>query len=314
MREIREYQTKLLTSNKNVVICNWKRGSGKTYTAIEKVIEKGGNCLYLTEVGDINMINNYCLSNKDNIQYYKAVRTENYIEIVKNNKKTKFICESDNVDFNDLREQHFNYIICDEYLPSSKDLKILDSMLCDSNSQIIVCITNNDIEYIQDINENKDINSWVNTNIINLMKEFSTIDPSEKNTIRRNSILDMIEKLNKLKEQDIDFSTGSKHWYTKKAELYDGKATDIQKDSLGRLNIAIECTEKFIFNLQKYIEDTTMIGCRYKYTLRIDAETVYEKKIASVIDELRKNNIVNNIEFGSNSINNPRCYYLKFEI
>ena len=66
MSELRDYQKRMLKSKKKIVICNWKRGSGKTTAANRKIQElsyKYNDSVHILFIGaninDIKIIGRY---------------------------------------------------------------------------------------------------------------------------------------------------------------------------------------------------------------------------------------------------------------
>ena len=199
MSELRDYQKRMLKSKKKIVICNWKRGSGKTTAVNRKIQElsyKYNDSVHILFIG----------SNINNIA--KNVEYLNY------NKSLDYGTFS-----NSVRGCRFDYIIIDgnDYVNNSIIINnIYKAMVHAYVKQIFVMQSdeNNVIDYISDddnLNNYYDIKrdmikALVNNSVDNfkelaikrLLIEFSKIDGTEKNTLTREKIIDIILKLKEI--------------------------------------------------------------------------------------------------------------------
>ena len=199
MSELRDYQKRMLKSKKKIVICNWKRGSGKTTAANRKIQElsyKYNDSVHILFIG----------SNINNIA--KNVEYINY------NKSLDYGTFS-----NSVRGCRFDYIIIDgnDYINNSIIINnIYKAMINVHVKQIFIMQSdeNNEIDYISDddnLNNDYDIKrgmmkALVNNSVDNfkelaikkLLIEFSKIEGTEKNTLTREKIIDMVLKLKEI--------------------------------------------------------------------------------------------------------------------
>ena len=200
MSELRDYQERMLKSKKKIVICNWKRGSGKTTAVNRKIQElsyKYNDSVHILFIG--SNINNIA----KNVEYF------NY------NKSLDYGTFS-----NSVRGRRFDYIIIDgnDYVNNSIIINnIYKSMINVHVKQIFIMQSdeNNVIDYISDdynnLNNDYDIKrdmmkALVNNSVDNfkelaikkLLIEFSKIEGTEKNTLTREKIIDMVLKLKEI--------------------------------------------------------------------------------------------------------------------
>lgn len=121
---------RILKSNSMIVLCDWDRGTGKSYTEAELIKNKI----------NINSITNFILIGfslpcgtvckvleenlkkvfDENYEVKRLVYNEIIITHIPTNTRVARIlisCNSENI-----RGEKCDYIICDEYLPSSKEL------------------------------------------------------------------------------------------------------------------------------------------------------------------------------------------------
>ena len=260
MREMRDYQEKMLNSNKRIVMCNWDRQTGKTYSILEKITKTNLNRIAIITPIDAIKYNKYI---GDLLEY-----EFNYNNVVKN-KYSVIVDDKEiytyNYDYNMRGLKYFDGIFFDEYIPSSYELRYKIYPILKENGKIFIMFTNNDIEYITDKENKKDKTSlekiqdillrdntisnltfrtidggetfikrideseleidskYLNNNvriyntndnnsyvtneyfakksIEKLMQEFIDINPSDKNTMRRKDILNMIERLYYIEEK-----------------------------------------------------------------------------------------------------------------
>lgn len=190
MSELREYQRKMLNSKKNVVICNWKRGSGKTFACLEKILDDN--------VIEVLFITNNVSASKSILEQelinrgYSIANNVNKNNIIIFSYKSIIFHTMNNVDL--IRgSHHFDVVIFDDCVPD----KIDDIMKY--NSQIYMMFSNENLEYICDDNEKIDKSKFKEESINKLMEEFLSIEPSDKNTMRRKDILFMLKELQNMK-------------------------------------------------------------------------------------------------------------------
>lgn len=211
MSEKRVYQDKMLSSEKEIVVCNWERGEGKTYSIFKKIMEsKNGKYLYISSFEARTLqdyFKEYTHKESDSIKLYKSSRNKDYIEFNNGDRIEVFYIKPD-TQFRGARNIKIAFF--DEcYL----NKEYIDSVLKPMEVKQVYCmITNDSIEYIGSRKENelwewlelssnpKNLNTFIDASIMKLINEFSNIPQTEKTTMTRNSILDMIGKLQALKK------------------------------------------------------------------------------------------------------------------
>ena len=165
MSEMRDYQKKMLNSEKRIVLCNWDRKTGKSTAVMNKI-------------NSIPIWANILL-----IGYYElGIKLDN-VDVI------------NSIDINKIRGKRYDYIFIDDAVFSLSELGELLETTPDVK-HIYIMFTNNDIEYIENTT---DINKFVDSSIKKLSSEFSIINGNEKNTITREKLLDMILKLQEIK-------------------------------------------------------------------------------------------------------------------
>jgi hypothetical protein len=226
MSEMREYQQKMLNSKSEIVFCNWERGKGKTEAIFEKMIynilKARGNLLYVSQtVCSNNIFRNKMESFmkeikqgkvKDNkfpylcnimneyIEDIDTNKNNTHIKLKKDNEYTNIIYSTiDDILKGSIRGCKLNIVFFDECIPTSDMIKNLKEL---GVKQIIIMTTlfedNNEVEFITDY-ESFDKSGFYDKQIEELMIEFEKIPKTEKTTITREKILDMIEKLQRMK-------------------------------------------------------------------------------------------------------------------
>lgn len=204
MSEMREYQQKMLESKgKGIVLCDWDRGKGKTYSIANfiakninfdrplKILIIGGNyyCRYIQE--ELKRI----INDEFDIVVYSGIETITVIGF-KDGKKYVLADIIVTSSVEKSRGMKLDYVLCDEYIPSSNELNIFYN----SGAKKAYILGTFGIDYISDkefkiSNENE----WIDNEINKLMCEFSSIDSAENTTKRREIILCMITKLKSMK-------------------------------------------------------------------------------------------------------------------
>ena len=210
MREMRHYQKELIKSNDKVIVCNWKRGSGKSYTALDKALKMGSRILYLSK--NYNYCNILQQNNKALLGHLKRYNEDlNYNSnglFIKGNDEgsigIEFISARIVDNFNNLRGlRQFDYIIVDEYILNGREIKELKLLLTESG-QIINVYTDEvmkNVKYILDEKSDINIKEIIEQQIKELYKEFINIEKSDNTTIRREKVLKQIELLELMKEK-----------------------------------------------------------------------------------------------------------------
>lgn len=204
MSEMREYQQKLLKSERKIVMCNWDRGSGKTHSIIQKMLQECGNWVFITRTcySKQALIRDELIKflKSKNIDYYITVKNNEIVLIIVNDKAIHIYFESSNTFRNGIR---YDYVVFDD---DKVDLDVIREVKANRGlKQIIITTTMDDFEYISDerINVfNIDKDEWINQQIKELMIEFSNIRKDERTTITREKILEMIKQLENMKNTD----------------------------------------------------------------------------------------------------------------
>ena len=191
MREEREYQQKMLNSKKGMVICNWKRRSGKTDSIVQKILsEKEGRFLilanhvgYMTDCIESGINPNISIRRKQ-------MQSEITHEV---DGKLMYIIIKDNsaiIEKNVMN--NLDLVFYDEYIPNGKEIDSLRSM---GAKQIYVVMTDENIEYIDGVSEEDFYDKQINK----LKEEFDNTANKENTTKTRESLLNMIERMERLK-------------------------------------------------------------------------------------------------------------------
>lgn len=212
MSEMREYQQKLIKSKCKIVLCNWNRGKGKTYSIIQKMLQKGGSWVFITPICtrkcDVIHKELEMYFREENICYREFKVFNNRIEIhfnkefyLKYGVKDLYIL-FENADKFRISPK-VDYVVIDDYELNSRDeirRVISEAKTIRGLEQIIITTSIDDFEYIDDKEIiNIDKSKWIDDEINKLMVEFSNIPKEENTTKRRDIILNMIERLEHMK-------------------------------------------------------------------------------------------------------------------
>ena len=191
MREMRDYQEKMLNSNKKIIICNWDRGKGKTYSIIKKIKNN--------KINKAVIVTNFKKSIvEEEIKKIKEIYTDKIIKVTQS--------DSLNNDFRGI--SNIDAIFFDEYIPSSKEINYLIEPTLKQNGQIFIMFNYKNIEYIEDEEDYVDKNTKtkefnklevINKQIQELYEEYMSIEKTEKTTIRRDKVLMQIRMLEDMK-------------------------------------------------------------------------------------------------------------------
>lgn len=214
MSEMREYQQKMLNSKSEIVFCNWERGKGKTYSIFKKMLEdKNRKYIYVSSNRTKALrdcFTEYINEERNSIKHFKDSGNEISIHFYNGDLLQVFI-GSINSFTDKLRGLNdIEYAFLDECYPNEEIVKFVKEM---GAKQLYYMITNDNIEYIDSKYENDGLYDWLNladtenlnkfidASIMKLINEFSNIPQTERTTITRNNILDMIEKLQRIKNK-----------------------------------------------------------------------------------------------------------------
>ena len=188
MREMRDYQEKMLNSNKKIIICNWDRGKGKTYSIIRKIKNN--------KINKAVIVTNLKKSIVE--EEIKEIYTDKIIKIIHPDSLNNDFKGNSNIDA----------IFFDEYIPSSKEINYLIEPTLKQNGQIFIMFNYKNIEYIEDeedyVDKNtktKEFNKYevIDKQIQELYEEYISIEKTEKTTIRRDKVLMQIRMLEDMK-------------------------------------------------------------------------------------------------------------------
>lgn len=200
MSEMREYQQKMLKSKSKIVLCNWNRGKGKTYSIADFINEKinFNKHISILVVGNSKHKTSVILQEKLEkvVDCSKCeVRGVGFDKIIisgiEGNMKYNLVNITITSNIENSRGIKVDYVLCDEYIPSSNEL----SMFYNSGAKQVYILGTFNIDYISDNDVNVDKNTWINEEINKLMVEFSNTPKEENTTKRRDIILNMIERL-----------------------------------------------------------------------------------------------------------------------
>jgi hypothetical protein len=200
MSEKRVYQEKMLSSEKEIVICNWERQKGKTYSIFRKIMEnKNGKYLYISPFNSIALkdcFKEYTYKRKDTIKLYKSSRDNDSIEFNDGNKIEVFYVKP-NTQFRGCRNIKIAFFdecyINKEYIDSI--LKPMDV------KQVYCMITNDNIEYIDSRQIKNDFTTkeFYDIQIKELMEEYAETPKNKNTTLSRENILKQIKVLQDMK-------------------------------------------------------------------------------------------------------------------
>ena len=196
MSEKRIYQEKMLNSEKEIVVCNWERGEGKTYSIFRKIMEnKNGKYLYVSPFSGRTLQDYFkelCLAETENIKNFSNSKEFTKIEY-KNGDKLEVYYSLFNSDNNNIiGKRNIGMAFYDECYPNKDTInKILKPI--DVN-QIFIMMTNDNIEYI---NSRKafDCQGFFKQQIEELMMEYSNLSKTQNTTMTRENILKQIKAL-----------------------------------------------------------------------------------------------------------------------
>ncbi|WP_291566950.1 MULTISPECIES: hypothetical protein [unclassified Clostridium] len=195
------YQNKMLNSQKKLVICNWKRGSGKTTTLIKKILVPNKKILWISN-NHLNFLN-HCIKDviPENIEIetlHQYLNDKLIIKFKDGNRTTIHIVN--NINSSQIEgEGSYDWIIGDEVFINKECIQ--SNIKLKEDGQIICAFTDDDVEYVSDEDYNGEdtqinikFNRFIDNQIIKLLDEFEYSEKKEK-------ILYMIEKLMRLKRE-----------------------------------------------------------------------------------------------------------------
>lgn len=195
MSEKRVYQDKMLNSKKEIVVCNWERGEGKTYSVFRKIMEnKNGKYLYISPFEPRTLqdyFKEYVYAEKEKFKLYKVSRDKIYIEC-NNGDVLEIYCYKPNVEPKELKNIKIAFF--DECYPSKE---YIDNVIKPKDvEQIFIMITNDNIEYIIN-SQNKVFNyrEFFEQQIQELMFEYAGMHKDKTTTLTRENILKQIKVL-----------------------------------------------------------------------------------------------------------------------
>ena len=197
MSEKRVYQDKMLNSEKEIVICNWERGDGKTYSILNKIMSNGGGkYLYISPFNN-SLGLQHCVKEANyyvkscNISRDKITITDIEDEVI------EIFCINPNTQFRGQR--NIKMAFCDEcYI----DKTYIDTILKPMDvKQVYMMFTDDNMEYIDSRNSSK-VENFYDKQIEELMIEYSNIVKNEKTTLTRENILKQIKVLQDMKKDN----------------------------------------------------------------------------------------------------------------
>lgn len=206
MSEKRVYQDKMLNSKKEIVICNWERGTGKTYSILNKAMYCDKKCAYFSYNEGMTIKNhvNNIVKEEEKIQIKPFYEFENtsqrtilkrFKDGIRGIKLEMYYFDPNNVDkLRGLKD--FRYAFFDECFPSESILRALRII---GVEQIFIMMTNDNVEYINNRNSTK-IENFYDNQIEELMIEYSDVSKTEKTTLTREKILQQIHILQEMKK------------------------------------------------------------------------------------------------------------------
>lgn len=206
MSEKRVYQEKMLNSKKEIVICNWERGQGKTHSIFTKIVRHGvGKYIYISSFEPVmlkNEIKEYVRNLSNYIKTSKFSKDEIIIEFTNSDFINGGFIEiyflKPSADFRGKRNMDIAFF--DECYP---DKLYIDGVLKPMGvKQIYTMFTNDSIEYIDSRNSVK-VENFYSNQIEELMIEYSNIPKNEKTTITREKILQQIKILQDMQKNNL---------------------------------------------------------------------------------------------------------------
>lgn len=142
---------KALSSKKELVFCDWKRQSGKTYTEAKLIKEKSNND-FTTSFLVLGLNLHYANILQESLEkvfgdFYKIERLHNVIRITDTLGGIEFMVAEIIVHTNldNLKGMKFDYCIVDERLLNDRDLNLIRNMLVEQ----IYLFGTYDIDYIK---------------------------------------------------------------------------------------------------------------------------------------------------------------------
>lgn len=203
MSEKRVYQDKMLNSTKEIVVCNWERGDGKTHSIFKRIIRNEsdkGKYIYISPFDNSLALQNHFreyVKNKERIIEKYAYSKDKITLKYKHEETIEVFCVNPNSEFRGQR--NIDIAFCDEYIPNKL---YIDSVLKPIGvKQIYIMLTNDNIEYIDSRNSRK-VENFYDNQIEELMVEYSNVPKNEKTTITREKILQQIHILQEMKKKN----------------------------------------------------------------------------------------------------------------
>lgn len=142
---------RVLNSKKELIICDWKRRTGKTYTEA-RLIKKKSNNDFTTKFLVLGLNTHYAGILQESLEKvfgcsYKIERVHNVIRIIDTLYGIEFIVAEIVVVTNleNLKGMKFDYCIADEKLLNDRDLSLIRNMLVEQ----IYLFGTYDIDYIK---------------------------------------------------------------------------------------------------------------------------------------------------------------------
>lgn len=203
---MREYQQKMLKSKSKIVLCNWNRGKGKTYSIADFINEKinFNKHISILVVGNSKHKTSVILQEKLEkvVDCSKCeVRGVGFEKIIisgiEGNMRYNLVNITITSDIENSRGIKVDYVLCDEYIPSSDEL----SIFYNSGAKQVYVLGTFNIDYISDKKDGEKFSEkdWINNQIKELMEEFANIPKADNTTKRREVVLDMINRLNHMR-------------------------------------------------------------------------------------------------------------------
>ena len=198
MSEMRVYQDKMLNSKKEIVVCNWERGEGKTYSIFRKIMEnKNGKYLYISPFEPRALqdyFREYVYEENILIKLHKCSRDKISIEF-NNGDILEVFCYKPNNEPRALRNISITFF--DEYYPSKE---YIDSIVKPKDViQIFIMMINNNIEYIDSRTNKITRSNFCDIQIEELMIEYAETPKNKNTTLSRENILKQINVLQNMR-------------------------------------------------------------------------------------------------------------------
>lgn len=199
----RSYQKKMLDSESRVVLCNWKRGSVKTQSILNKIInEKTGEFAYISRYSFEGIKLLFKEYSKDEENLFKIIIVSNKIvcEYKNGDKIEVLLYHPQNEEVKELKG--INMVFFDDCFPTidflNRGLKPMGI------EQIFVMISDMSLELIDDKFEdnNSNYDDFIDYSIAKLKVEFDNLQGDVMKVKERSCILDMIAKLESMKKID----------------------------------------------------------------------------------------------------------------